>query len=334
MTYSVSILMPVYNGMPYLRQAVQSVLDQTLTNWQCVIVNDGSCDDTRDFLASIRDDRFLILDQQNAGISAAVNHGLRHCLAPYVARLDADDIALPTRLAEQTTFLDAHPEVALVGTQVVPMGAQGTGASLQLPTEHHAIMSALLAGRHAVAHSSAMIRTDVLRQLGGYWSLAFGEEYDLMLRIGEVAQLANLDRVLLHYRVHQASMNGSAMRRMRTSVAYACELARRRQSRLPAISFDDFQAQRNTRPRWQRWAETIDVHARAQYRVAQAELYGGQKLRGVARLAWAAACSPRLTIERLLRIAPPSHRIRKSTHSSQQVGPSSGDIKSIQGSAG
>ena len=109
-------------------------------------------------------------------------------------------------------------------------------------------MSALLAGRHAVAHSSIMMRADVLRQVGGYWSLPFGEEYDLMLRIGEVAQLANLDRVLLHYRVHQASMNGSAMRRMRTSIDYACELARRRRSGAAAISHDAFLAQRAARP--------------------------------------------------------------------------------------
>ncbi len=306
MNYDVSILMPVYNGMPYLRQAIESVLSQTLATWLCVIVNDGSRDGTRDYLASLDDDRFLIIDQENAGISAAINHGLEHCAARYVARLDADDIALPTRLAEQVAFLDAHPKVALVGTQVVPMGSCGAGSSLKLPTTHDAIMSDLLAGRHAVAHSSAMIRTDLLRDIGGYWSLSFGEEYDLMLRLGEVAQLANLDSVLLQYRVHQASMNGSAMRRMRTSVLYACESARRRQVGMPPISFDDFQARRNARPPWQRVAESIDIHARNQYRAALAELYGGRRFRGAARLVWAAACAPRLTFERLVRVAKPA----------------------------
>src|SRR6476659_8731511 len=241
----VSILMPVYNGMPYIRQAFDSVLQQTFADWQCVVVNDGSTDGTRDFLATLGDNRFVVLHQENGGISAAVNHGLQHCTGQYIARLDADDIAVPTRLAEQVAFLDAHPEVALVGSQVVPMGSHGAGSSLKLPTEHDAIMSDLIAARHAVAHSSVMMRTDVLREIGGYWSLSFGEEYDLMLRIGEVAQLANLDSVLLQYRVHQASMNGSAMRRMRTSVLYACESARRRQVGMPPNSFDDFQARRN-----------------------------------------------------------------------------------------
>jgi glycosyltransferase involved in cell wall biosynthesis len=306
MKNDVSILMPVYNGMPYLQHAVASVLAQTISDWQCIIVNDGSTDSTRDFLASIRDDRFVILEQANAGISAAVNHGLRYCQSRYVARLDADDVAMPTRLAHQVAFLNARPDVALVGTQIAPLGTVSVGPSLKLPTEHDAIMTDLLAGRHAVAHSSVVIRTEVLRNIGGYWSLPFGEEYDLMLRLGEVERLANLDRVLLHYRMHQASMNGSSMRRMRTSVLYACESARRRQSGLLPISFDDFRVERNARPRWQKVAEAIDIHARNQYRVALAELYGGRRFRGAARLVWAAACAPRLTFERLGRIARPA----------------------------
>jgi glycosyltransferase involved in cell wall biosynthesis len=289
--------------MPYVRQAVQSVLDQTLRDWRCVIVNDGSTDGTRDFLNSIGDDRFVILHQENGGIAAAVNHGLEHCHTPYVARMDADDVALPTRLAEQVVFLDAHLECGLVGTQTAPFGERGAGASLKLPLEHDAIMRALITGRHAMAHSSIMVRTDVLRQVGGYWSLPMGEEYDIMLRIGEVARLANLDRVLLLYRVHQASMNGSRMRQMRISVAYAGELARRRQRGLPTISFDEYLARRDTRPWWQQAVETIEIHSRNQYRVALAERYGGHPWRGSVRLAWAAMCAPRLTIERLIRVS-------------------------------
>jgi glycosyltransferase involved in cell wall biosynthesis len=308
MTPDVSILMPVFNGMPYLREAIESVLAQTLTNWQCVIVNDGSRDGTRDYLDALNDERFIIIHQENTGISGAINHGLQHCTARYIARLDADDIAMPTRLAEQVTFLDAHREVALVGSQVVPMSSHGAGSSLKLPTDHDAIKSDLIAARHAVAHSSVMMRTDVLREIGGYWSLSFGEEYDLMLRMGEVAKLANLDSVLLQYRIHQSSMNGSGMRRMRTSVLYACESARRRHVAMPPISFDDFQARRDARPRWQHVFESIDIHARNQYRYALAEMYGGRRFRGAARLAWAAACAPRLTIERIVRVAKPRRR--------------------------
>lgn len=312
----VTVLMTVYNGMPFVRQAVQSVLDQTLTDWRCVIVNDGSTDGTSDFLASIRDERFVIVHQANAGISVAMNNGLQHCTTRYVARLDADDVAVTTRFAEQVAYLDAHPHVGLVGTQVVPMGERRLGKSLKLPLTHEAIMSALISGRHAVVHSSIMLRTDLLRQLGGYWTLPMGEEYDMMLRMGEVSKLANLNRVLLLYRVHQGSLTDKSMRLAQFRIALACELARRRHAGLPAISAEDFQALCNARPWWRRCAESFDIHARSQYRLAVAEMCGHHPIRGRARLGWAALCSPRLTVERVLRVARAGLPDRKRSNQS------------------
>jgi glycosyltransferase involved in cell wall biosynthesis len=294
--------MPVYNGLPYLKQSVESVTAQTHEDWQCVIVNDGSTDGSREYLEQLSDPRFVIVHQENTGIAGAVNAGLARCTGKYIARLDADDVAMPTRLAEQAAYLEDHHDVGLLGTQVVPLGDRSTGPNLRLPLEHDAIMRDLRTGRHAVAHSSIMMRADVLRSVGGYWSHAFGEEYDLMLRVGEQARLANLDRVLMHYRVHQSSMNGSAMRRMRTSIDYACELARRRQAGEPAIAYDAYVASRAARAWWRRAAEAVDIHARSQYRLAIAEMYGRRPVRGMCRMAWAAACQPRLSFERVVRM--------------------------------
>ena len=306
MSYDVTILMPAYNGMPYLRDAVQSVHDQTLRNWRCVIVNDGSTDDTREFLDSIDDDRFVVRHQPNAGIAAAINHGLAYCNTKYVARLDADDVALPTRLAEQVAYMESHPDVGLVGSQVAPMGDSGAGHSLRLPLDHDAICEALLDGRHAMVHSSVMGRTALIKEIGGYWLYPIGEEYDLMLRLGEVSRLANIDRVLVHWRVHEQSLTGSKMRMTRFYIDYACELARRRQAGVPLISLVQFETQRNARPFWKKWGEAINVHARCQYRIALAELYGGQRWRGSVRMAGAALCAPRLTVERFVRMLRPS----------------------------
>ena len=314
----VTVLTTVYNGLPYVRQAVQSVFDQTLPDWRCVIVNDGSTDGTGNFLESIRDERFVILHQPNAGISVAMNNGLQHCATRYVARLDADDVATPTRLAEQVAYLDANPDVGLVGTQVVPMGERRIGRSLKLPLQHDAILSALRSGRHAVVHSSIMLRTELLQQVGGYWTLPMGEEYDMMLRLGEVTKLANLDRVLLLYRVHRGSLTDRAMRLAQFRIALACELARRRQRGLPAITPEEFQAVRDARPWWRRSAESFDIHARRQYRVAVAEMCGHHPLRGRARLAWAALCSPRLTVERVIRVVRHSVATRKDSNGHSQ----------------
>jgi glycosyltransferase involved in cell wall biosynthesis len=314
----VTVLMTVYNGMPFVQQAVQSILDQTLTDWRCVIVNDGSSDGTSNYLESLNDERIVIVHQANAGISVALNNGLEHCATPYIARLDADDVAVPTRLAEQLAYLEANPKVGLVGTQVVPMGERRLGRSLKLPLDHDAIMRALRLGRHAVVHSSIMVRANLLRQIGGYWPLPMGEEYDMMLRLGEVSQLANLNRVLLHYRVHQASLTNNSMRLAQFRIALACELAHRRRAGLPPIGSEEFYQQQQSRPWWRRAAETCDIHARLQYRLAVAEMYGHHPIRGRARLAWAALCSPRLTVERVVRMARASPNAQTPTNPCSQ----------------
>jgi glycosyltransferase involved in cell wall biosynthesis len=306
----VTLLMTVYNGMPYLRQAIQSILDQTLEDWRCVIIDDGSTDGSGECLDALGDERFTIIHQANAGTAAAANRGLAYCDTRYTARMDADDISLPERLARQVAFLDAHPDVGLVGAQMAPLGEAGAGGSLKLPTEHAAIMSALASGRHGLGHSCITFRTELARQIGGYWSLRLVDDWDFMLRMGEAAMLANLDEVLHLYRVHGTSLNGAALRRMRFSIDYACELARRRRAGLTAISPEQFEAQRAGRPWWARLRESVDLHARGQYRVALAELHGGQRLRGRARLAYAALCSPRLAAERAARMVFPSRRAR------------------------
>jgi glycosyltransferase involved in cell wall biosynthesis len=293
--------MTVYNGMPYLPAAVESVLRQTLSDVRLVIVNDGSTDTTVDYLNRLSADRVTVLHQENQGTAAAANHGFAHCHTEFTARMDADDMSLPERLAAERDFLVAHPDVGLVGTQITPLGEKKIGRSLTLPTDHDEIYASLLAGRHALAHSSIMFRTQLLRDIGGYWSLPLVDDWDMMLRMGEAARLANLDRVLHRYRVHQASLNGASMRRLRFSYAYACELARRREYQLPTISPDDFAELQRARPVWQRGAESLDLYARGQYRRAIGEMCGRHPWLGRARLMWAAACAPQLTCQRIAR---------------------------------
>jgi len=298
-----SVLMTVYNGMPYLPAAVGSILDQSYDDFEFVIVNDGSTDDTAKYLADLADVRVKVIHRENGGTAAAANEGLTHCTGEYIARVDADDISLPTRFAQQVAFLDSHPQVGLVGTQMAPLGDAGVGASLRLPTQHQEIYQALLDGRHGLGHANIMMRTNLLKQIGGYWSLRLQDAWDMMLRMGEVAQLANLPTVLHHYRVHTGSLNGKGMRRMRTSIDFARELARRRQAGLPALSFAQYEAQQSSRPLVRRVWEAVGLHARCQYRLALAEIHGGRRLVGYGRMVWAAICAPELTFERLARIA-------------------------------
>jgi glycosyltransferase involved in cell wall biosynthesis len=132
----VSILMTVYNGMPYLPAAIESMLKQTFQDFEFIIVNDGSTDGTVAYLDSLADPRIHVVHRENGGTAAAANQGLQHCRGEYIARMDSDDISLPHRLATQVAFLDQHPRVGLVGAQMAPLGETGVGKSLILPTTH------------------------------------------------------------------------------------------------------------------------------------------------------------------------------------------------------
>src|ERR1044072_6788573 len=236
----VSALMTVYNGMPYLPLAVESVLRQSLRNFKFIIVNDGSTDAGVDYLNSLSDCRVQVVHQENQGTGPAANRGLQLCATEFVARIDPDDIAFPERLERQLHCLRSHPEVGLVGTQVAPLGEAGPGRSLALPTRHQEIYRDMRRGHHALSHSSVMIRTAVLGHIGGYWTKPLFDDWDMMIRIGEHSKLANFPEVLHYYRVHRGSLNGSAMYKVRLSIDYACELARRRENKLPEISVAEF----------------------------------------------------------------------------------------------
>lgn len=298
----ISILMAVYNGMPYLPEAVRSIRAQTFEDWTFVIIDDGSSDGTADYLDGLDDPRIRVVHQENQGLGAALNRGLELCDTEFLARMDSDDIAYPTRLQEQLDFLREHPEVGLLGTQIQRLGESRIGGSSLLPIEHTTIYQNLLEGRPGIYHPTMMCRTALLKEIGGYWEDDISEDWDMFLRMGERTQLANLNRVLLSYRIHTGSLCGAKMAVVRSRVAYACECAKRRAAKLPAIEYEEFVAAHEAKSPWRKALQAIDLYARTQYRLALTELLGPHRLRGYARLGWAAMCSPHLTLLRITRV--------------------------------
>ena len=122
-----SVLMPVYNGEAYLREAVESVLGQTETNIELVAVDDGSTDSSRAILRqfALQDPRVRVFEEEHKGLVATLNRGLDVARARYICRLDADDIAMPDRIEKQVRFLDAHEDYVLVGGQVTIIDKAG-----------------------------------------------------------------------------------------------------------------------------------------------------------------------------------------------------------------
>lgn len=316
----VTVLMPVYNALPYLPEAVESIRRQTLEDWTFLIVDDGSTDGSLEYLERLEDRRIRVLRQAHEGPAAASNRALGLCQTEFLARMDADDIAEPTRLEEQLAFLRQHPEVGLVGTQIVPLGPLRAGRPSSLPTDHRAIYADLIRGRHAMCNPTIVCRTALLREVGGYHADGVLEDWAMFLSMGQRAELANLDRALLSYRIHAASTNNRHMGELRARIAFACDRARRKQAGLVPISYDEFLRARRAAPVWQRASQAMEAHAITQYRLAMVDVLGPRRLRGYVRLAWGAACSPALTWRRIERVV--RHRLlRRGRRRNRPTGP-------------
>jgi glycosyltransferase involved in cell wall biosynthesis len=204
--------MPAYNAERYLHEAVASVLTQSFEDFECIIVDDGSIDHTPSYLAELseRDGRIRPIRIAHGGIVEALNAGVREARGELLARMDADDICLPNRLEKQVRYLDGHPECVAVGSTVMLVDPFNSAlGEIPVKNDHEQIEADLLRGNGwAIFHPTAVIRTDVLRQIGGYrreyqWS----EDIDLFLRLAEHGKLANLPEPLLRYRQHFSSVN-------------------------------------------------------------------------------------------------------------------------------
>ncbi len=210
MTPAVSVIMPVRNGAAWLAESVASIRAQDFATFEFIIVDDGSDDGTAALLASFAaaDPRIRVFRQAPQGIVAALDTAIAQARAPYLARLDADDRTRPDRLRKQLAFMEAHPEVGLLGTWAEVIDGAGTRVGRLTPPADPAHLARVLGRTNPFVHSSVMMRTALVRRLGGYRS-AFraAEDYDLWLRIAEVASIANLAEDLTQYRRHAASQS-------------------------------------------------------------------------------------------------------------------------------
>jgi glycosyltransferase involved in cell wall biosynthesis len=202
---AVSVVMSVYNGERFLREAIESVLVQTLAEFELIVIDDGSTDSTPEILDAYcrMDPRVVVERIARGGRPAALNHGFALARAPFVARLDADDVALPTRLARQRDFLVGHEAVAVVGGAVAFIDAGGNVfAEWQYPLTDAEIRRTF-ARATPIAHPAVMVRKAAFDGVGGYRP-AFGDadDVDLWLRLAERNDLANVPDLVIRYRIH------------------------------------------------------------------------------------------------------------------------------------
>lgn len=208
----VSIIMSNYNVDGYLAEAVDSMLGQTFGDFEFIVIDDGSTDGSIEIMRDYarRDKRIVFKARENKGLPATLNEAARMARSEYLARMDPDDISLPTRLAKQFAFMNAHPDVANVGSRVILIDPYGvTIKPTNHPLTHEEIDRDLLLGiGWAIVHPAAFIRKSALERCGGYnESYRTSQDMECWLRMAEIGRLANIEEPLLKYRQHLASAN-------------------------------------------------------------------------------------------------------------------------------
>jgi hypothetical protein len=239
-TTTVSVVMSVHNGARFLEQAVHSIRTQTFSDFEYLIVDDGSTDASPEILArhAASDRRIRILTQENKGLIESLNRAFAEAAGTCIARMDADDVARPNRLELQMAFLSANPGIALVGGAIEIIDSDGQPVSVtRLPTEPEQIRMHMRKHGNALAHPTVLFRREALCRTGGFRkAYRHAEDYDLWLRMLETCDFANLPDVLLGYRRHEASISRLHAVQQILSAMGARVTARRRLEGFPDIT--------------------------------------------------------------------------------------------------
>ncbi len=255
----VSVLMPVHNAARYLQAALDSMFAQTHRDFELIAVNDGSSDSSLSILKinAARDPRLRLISRPNTGIVGALNDALAVSTAPYIARMDADDLAAPTRFEQQLAHLRAHPDLILLGSTVDFIDADDHRLKTYRPPFAAAdIRDALLHGNSgALIHPTIMGPRRAFTETNGYREpYKFAEDYDLFLRAARLGPLANLDAPLLRYRIHAQSTNYQRRAQQVTLLKELCASARASAGLSAAFDFQPAPAHPNLASVYREWA--------------------------------------------------------------------------------
>jgi glycosyltransferase involved in cell wall biosynthesis len=198
----VTVLMSVYNGEKYLREAIESILNQTFKDFEFLIIDDGSIDSTPEIIQSYNDPRIRVIrNDENLGLTKSLNIGLREAKGEYIARMDADDISVPERLEKQVLLLEKYPKIGVLGTNIQYINEFGNPSLILKWPQRDSLIKWQLCFMNPIAHPSVIIRRKLLADSGGYnEEITFGQDYDLWVRLSPKTHFENHKDILLHLR--------------------------------------------------------------------------------------------------------------------------------------
>ena len=211
----VSIVIPTYNSAQFITDTIQSVFVQTFTDWELIVVNDGSTDSTLNLLAGITHEKLKILDIPNGGVSNARNTGYQHSNGSLVAFLDSDDIWLPDNLEKKVNYLKSNPDVGLVHSDTEIIDENGDTNGKVLRGKEGEILDELLLWNETCipAPSSILVRKEVISEVGGFnTDLSTAADQEFFFRVASKFRIGRIPSITWQYRVHPNNMHKNILR--------------------------------------------------------------------------------------------------------------------------
>jgi glycosyltransferase involved in cell wall biosynthesis len=202
----ISVIMPSYNNGPYIGSAIESILNQTYGNFELLIIDDGSNDNTNIVLNSLSDSRIKVIrNHQRLGLVNSLNIGIECAIGEYIARMDTDDIAEPIRLREQLSYLKKNPDCIFIGSWFIKFKDKKF-KKCKLPTNYKYLSTVLLL-HNSFAHPTIMGKTELFKKEKYRNEFKDAEDYDLIVRLSKYGKIANIPKYLLYYRIHNKSIS-------------------------------------------------------------------------------------------------------------------------------
>ncbi len=256
----ITVLIPVYNGAKHLDEAIESVLNQTFKNFELIIINDGSKDDSQAHLDryAAQDKRCRVIQRENKGLVETRNELIALSNSEFLAWLDQDDVCYPTRLEKQVVYLKAHPECVAVGSDVLLIDKDGNPiCDFFRSKSHEDIDAGNMSGEGSqICNPSVSFRKSVAVALGGIRkSFVYAEDIDLFLRMAEVGKLAIIPEVLVKYRQHLEAAGYSNLRVIQIQSAQAAINEARTRRQLPLLNTAEIDSMVLNQHAWEIYAK-------------------------------------------------------------------------------
>jgi glycosyltransferase involved in cell wall biosynthesis len=245
----VTVIMPVLNARAFLAESIHSVLSQSFSQFELLIVDNGSSDGSREYAQSLSDKRVRVLNATQRGAAHAINAGIAAARADLLAIMDADDVSLPDRLGVQVAYMREHPECVLLGARFSFLIGKNLVPVAPPLMYHRQIRKALLQGNAVFSNGSTMFRAVAAKKVGGHCLNGPAHDFDFFLRMSEIGIVHNLHETLYHYRLHEGASTASTNPFMREQITFAVACARAREAGIPEPAFGDFRREWSTRSR-------------------------------------------------------------------------------------